>query len=211
MRFVICLAIFCFSVSLALGQVGSQPPAKVNAAAMQDDVKELVKGNNAFAFDLYRQMAQQEKGNFIFSPYSISIALAMVYAGARGETAREMAKVLHFTLPQERLHPSLGELFRTIQGADKKQNYELEIANGLWGAKGLSLDHKFLRVTQTHYQAGFQFVDFAKDAEGARQRINGWVEEQSKKKITELIQKGVIGPNTRMILANAIYLKAAVS
>ena len=131
----------------------------------------------------------------------------MTYAGARGNTAKEMAQTLHFTLDNDRLHPAFGELIRKVRGADKKRNYDLAVANSLWGAKGLSLDPKFVRITQTDYQAGFQLVDFANDPEGARQRINGWVGDQTKKRITELLKKGIVGAYTRLLLVNAVYFK----
>ena len=156
------LALACGQVAghtQAEGTGGGQPGAK-------DDLKAVVEGNNEFAFDLLHQLGQKP-GNKFFSPYSISTALAMTYAGARGNTAKEMAQTLHFTLENERLHPAFGELIRKIQGADKKRNYELAVANSLWGGKsGLSLDPRFLRITQTDYHAGFQFVDFVKDTEG---------------------------------------------
>ena len=171
------------------------------------DMKALVQGNNEFAFDLYKQLSKKE-GNKFFSPYSISTALGMTFAGARGNTAKEMAQTLHFTLDNERLHPASGELIRKIQGADKKRNYELAVANSLWGKTGLSLEPKFLRITQTDYQAGFHHVDFGKDPEGARQTINAWVEDKTNKKIKKLIPPGYIDSATRLVLANAIYFKA---
>ena len=181
---------------------GNQP--KVDPA----DMKALVEGNNEFAFDLYKQLRKKE-GNKFFSPYSISTALGMTFAGARGNTAKEMAQTLHFTLDNERLHPASGELIRKIQGADKKRNYELAVANSLWGNKtGLSLEPKFLRITQIDYQAGFHHVDFGKDPEGARQAINGWVEDKTNKKIENLFPKGAIKDKTRLVLVNAIYFKA---
>ncbi len=180
---------------------GSQP--KVDPA----DMKALVQGNNEFAFDLYKQLSKKE-GNKFFSPYSISTALGMTFAGARGNTAKEMAQTLHFTLDNERLHPASGELIRKIQGADKKRNYELAVANSLWGKTGLSLEPKFLRITQTDYQAGFHFVDFSNDAEDARKSINDWVEDKTNKKIEKLLPKGSITSKTRLVLVNAIYFKA---
>jgi len=172
-----------------------------------DAVPQLARDNNTFACDLYHQLSSKE-GNLFFSPYSISTALAMTYAGARGNTAKEMAQTLHFTLDNERLHPAFGELIRKIQGADMKRNYDLAVANSLWGDKtGLSLDPKFLRITQTDYQAGFQFVDFANDAEGARRRINGWVEDKTNKRIEDVFPIGIIDKSTRLALVNAIYFR----
>lgn len=171
------------------------------------DLGAVVEGNNAFAFDLYRQLAQTP-GNICFSPYSISTALSMTYAGARGNTAEEMAQTLHFALDNERLHPMFGELIRNVQGRDRKRNYELAVANSLWGDKGLALDPIFMRITQTDYQAEFQFVDFAGNAGGARKSINAWVEEKTNKKIEDLIPIGLLQSMTRLVLVNCIYFKA---
>ncbi len=129
----------------------------------------------------------------------------MTYAGARGNTAKQMAQTLHFDLDSKRLHPTFGHLIRLTNEADKKRHYELAVANSLWGDKGLSLNPQFLRLTQTDYQAGFQFADFVSDAEEARRRINGWVEQRTQKKIEELLAKGLINANTRLVLVNAIY------
>ena len=171
------------------------------------DLKALVEGNNEFAFDLYAQLAKKE-GNVFFSPYSISTALGMTYAGARGNTAKEMAKTLHFTLDNDRLHPAFGQLIRKVNGPDKKRNYELTVANSLWGDRtNLTVNPKFLKITQDDYQAGLQLVDFAKDAEGARGTINGWVEDKTNKKIENLLPSGFIERNTRLVLVNAIYFK----
>ena len=82
---------------------------------MPEDVKTVVQGNNEFAWDMYAQLRKDNTGNIVFSPYSISTALAMTYGGARGETEKEMAKVLHFTLGQERLHPAFGQLIGELK------------------------------------------------------------------------------------------------
>jgi serpin B len=207
----ILACVFCFgcSTSSTSGPDKKDPVKPVRSEADEpvvDGMQAVVEGNNQFAFDLYHQLAQKP-GNKFFSPYSISTALAMTYAGARGNTAKEMAQTLHFTLDDEGLHPAFGGLIRKIQGAGKKRSYELAVANSLWGAKGLSLEPTFLRVTQTDYQAGFEVADFVRDPEEARRRINGWVEDQTNKKIEDLFPKGLIDANTRLVLVNAIYFK----
>ena len=183
---------------------------KQDAQTQSKDLAALVEGNNQFALDLYRQLAQKP-GNKFFSPYSLSTALGMTYAGARGNTAKEMAQTLHFTLDNEHLHPMFGELIRKVQGTDKTWKYELAVANSLWGniTSEFRLDPRFLCITRTHYQAGFQFVDFIRDREGARRTINAWVESKTKNKITDFIGKKLIANgNTRLVLVNAIYFKA---
>lgn len=175
--------------------------------AQQQDLAAVVEGNNQFAFDLYRQLSEKP-GNKFFSPYSISTALGMTYVGARGNTAKEMARTLHFSLDNERLHPAFGALIRKIRG-EKERNYELAVANSLWGDKtGFSVDPGFLRITQTDYQADYRLDDFIKDAEGVRRRINGWVEDRTNKKIENLLPMGFVDRGTRLILVNAIYFRA---
>src|ERR1700678_3756977 len=102
----------------------------VHVQAQTKDLATLVEGNNQFALDLYRQLGQKP-GNKFFSPYSISTALGMTYAGAKGQTAKEMASTLHFALETEHLHPAFGDLIRQIQGTDKKREFELATANSL--------------------------------------------------------------------------------
>jgi len=177
--------------------------------AQNMDLATLVEGNTQFALDLYGQLAQKP-GNKFFSPYSISTALGMTYAGARGQTAKEMAHTLHFALENDRLHPAFGELIHQLQGPNKKREFQLTTANSLWGNNtDLKLNAQFLRITQTDYESGFYLVDFINDAEGSRKKINGWVEDKTKDKIKDLLLPGVIKNNTRLVLVNAIFFKGA--
>ena len=95
---------------------------------------EVVQGNNQFAIDIYARLRQQP-GNLFLSPYSLSTALAMTYAGARGETAEQMVKVLHFDVTPDRLHPAFEALIRQVNGG-KGRSYRLSVANALWGREG---------------------------------------------------------------------------
>src|SRR5262249_23545903 len=126
-----------------------------------------------------------------FSPESISTALAMTYAGARGETAEEMAKTLHFTLKSDHLHPAFHTLIEGLSGAGKKRGYLLSVANALWGQKAYSFQRDFLELTRKNYGASMREVDFASDTEAARNSINAWVEKETKDKIKDLLQPGV--------------------
>ena len=180
--------------------VDAGPTVEVSDA----DLKAVVDGNNAFALDLYKKLAEKEAGNILFSPYSISSALAMTYAGARGQTAEQMAKTMHFTLPPERFHPAVGMLDWKIRSADKGQGYEVRSANALWPQRGRQLVPEFLDITRQHYRAGVREVDYARDAEAARRTINGWVEERTKGRIGELLARENVGPATQMVLTNAI-------
>jgi serpin B len=179
------------------------------------DQATLVEGNSAFAFDLYRLLREEEEGNLFYSPYSISLALAMTYAGARGETEREMADALHYALPQDRLHPAFNwldlELGRRGEGAQGKdgEGFQLNIANTLWGQEGYAFRPEFLDALAVNYGAGMQLVDFAGDPEAARLAINDWVSDQTEEQIEDLIPADVIDELTRLVLTNAIYFNAA--
>ena len=174
------------------------------------DVKTLAADSNAFATDLYGRLAAGD-GNLFFSPYSINSALAMTYGGARGETATQMAHVLHFSLPPDQLHPAAGELIKSLENGgavDGKPAYELVVANALWGQKGYPYQPAFLSLLSKNYGAGLEQVDFAQ-AEQVRKQINAWVEKQTRDKIKDLIPAGSLNAQTRLVLTNAIYFKGA--
>jgi len=204
-RYQVC-AFLGLLLAVAAAPVGQAQDGQ--KAPVSEDLKTLVQGNNEFAFDLYARLSD-EKGNIVFSPYSISTALAMTYAGARGKTAKEMAKVLHFMLPQERLHAAFGGLIGDLQKDYKGRPYELTVANALWAQVGYPFGKEFLKFTENNYGAAIRFVDFDANAEQARNTINRWVEEQTRDKIKELVGPADIRPKkTRFVLANAIYFKA---
>lgn len=171
------------------------------------DVKNAAEANNRFALDLYPKLKKGDE-NLFYSPYSISTALAMTYAGARGGTAEEMARTLHFDLPADRLHPAYAQMIRDLNEAGKKGDFQLSVANRLWGQKGEPFLKDFLDLTERNYGAGLSQVDFVGDTEGARKTINDWVEKQTAEKIKELIGQGVLSAATRLVLTNAIYMKA---
>jgi serpin B len=190
------------AVFLGCGAPVEEPPN----AATPADVATLVKGDNAFAFDLYRQLCETNQGNLFLSPYSISGALAMTSAGARGDTLTEMETVLHFP-PQDQLHPAFKALIQQMNGDGKKRGYQLSTANALWSQKGYRFLPEFLRLTKDHYGAGLTEVDFVRDTEGARQTINAWAERETQDKIKELFKPGILTVYTRLVLTNAIYFK----
>jgi serpin B len=174
-----------------------------------ESLASLTQGNRRFAFDLF-QALRDEDGNLFFSPYSISAALAMTYAGASGETAQQMAGTLHFELPDEELHAAFNALDQRRAATDVPADEEplrLEIANSLWAQEGFPFEQEFVDLLARHYGAGLRLVDFVDEAarEQARQAINDWVEQQTEDKIQELIAEGVLTPDTRLVLANAIY------
>jgi serpin B len=165
---------------------------------------EVVEGNNRFAFDLYGRL-RHRPGNLFFSPHSLSTTLAMTYAGARGETAQQMAATLHFSLPPADLHPAFAALDRQLNDG-KGRRYKLAVANALWGQEGEPFLPDFLRLLAENYGAGLRRVDFLSVAQ-ARRTINSWVEEQTGGKIKDLLQPPVPGPDTSLVLTNAIYFK----
>lgn len=176
-----------------------QPDPPPPATALADT-------NAAFAQRLYGKLAATQDKLF-FSPASISTALAMTYAGARGETAAQMAKTLEFTLPPEALHAAFGGLIKELALATGPQGPELRIANRLWGQAGLPIEPAFQSTTQQHYGAGIELVDFKGGSEPARGRINQWVEQQTNGKIKDLMPAGSITGLTRLVLTNAVYFK----
>jgi len=180
----------------------------------QADVPALVNGNTTFAFDLYQALKGQS-GNLFFSPYSISQALAMIYAGARGETEDQIAEALHFNLPEAGLHPSFKSLDRELaqrgqgaQGQDAK-GFRLNVVNALWAQEGYQFVPGFVDLLSENYSAGLQLVDYISAAEQARTTINDWVSQQTEGKIKDLIPAGVLDSLTRLVLTNAIYFNAA--
>ena len=174
----------------------------------QPDLEALVQGNTAFAIELYQLLAREE-GNLFYSPFSISMALAMTYAGASGETASQMQSALQFSLPQEKLHPAFNSLDLALENrTNDEQPFELNITNALWGQSGFDFQPDFLDTLALNYGAGMHLVDYAQ-SETARQQINAWVEEQTKEKIKDLIPEGALNSLNRLVLTNAIYFKAA--
>jgi serpin B len=166
----------------------------------------VVKEENQFATDLYGRLKDKTLGNLFFSPYSVSTALAMTYAGATGETQKQMAEVLHFTVPEQELHQAMARLRENLL-AGMEKGYQLRVANRLWGQQGYGFLPEFLQTTRKFYGAELGVVDFAQKTEATRQEINQWVEKQTEEKIKDLLAPGVLDPQTRLVLTNAIYFK----
>lgn len=178
----------------------------------EEQVAELVRGNNDFAFDLYR--AESEDDNLIFSPYSISLAFSMAYAGARDETEAQMAETLYF-LPQDEQHSAFNALERGISdpGAAKVEGsgtpFRLKVANAAWGKRGYHFEKTYLETLSAHYGAGLRAADF-EHPEKAAGGINEWVSDNTEGRIEDLVPPDAIDPAlTRLILANAVYFKAS--
>lgn len=175
------------------------------------EVQTLVDGNNTFALDVY-QALRSENGNLILSPYSISLALAMTYAGARGETGSQMAQTLHFA-SQDQLHPALNALDLQLKekpvNLDKDQEpLQLNIANAVWVEQTFAFLPEFLDTLARNYGAGVRLADFINQPNQERITINNWVSDQTEDKINDLLPEDSVGPDTHMVLVNAIYFKA---
>ncbi len=170
-------------------------------------------GINKFAYNLYNKIKdspeiKENGGNLFFSPYSISAALGMTYTGARGNTAKEMADVLRLpSLELEKIAAAYGQMQNQLQSNPETSEYQLNIANALWGQKGYGFLPEFLGINKKYFGSGLTEVDFGQH-EKARQIINTWVEKQTQEKIKELLPLGIFDDDlTRLVLTNAIYFK----
>ena len=195
------------SASVARSSLNRQADPAVPA----DDVSSLVAGNNAFALDLYRSV-HSDDGNIAFSPYSLSLALGMTYAGARGNTETQMAQTMHYTLPQDRLHPAINrldlDLVKQSEPSGDEHPLTLKIANAVWAEQTHSFLQDYLDRIAVNYGAGIQLANFINKYEAVRGDINQWVSRQTEDKIKDLIPQGAIDSDTRLVLVNAIYFKA---
>ncbi len=219
----LCLAVLVAGLA-GCGWLWSNPPSddsvaqsnvprdlhpNVNEAALAD----LSSGNGAFAFDLYARLADGD-GNLFFSPFSISSALAMTYAGARNATETQMAGALHFTLGQSTLHPAFNavdlefETRNTLAEPYKGKGFELDMVNAVWGQRGFPFSAAYLTTLAANYGAGLRLADFSGDPEGSRFDINNWVSGATHARIQDLLPPGSVSNMTRLILTNAVYFKA---
>jgi serpin B len=187
---------------------------EVRAMDSADSATALVQGNTDFALDLYGRICQGE-GNQFLSPFSISCALAMTYAGAQEETALQMARTLHFKLPPEKLHPAFHKLITELHGrstvatgSKEPAAVELLTANAIWSQSGERVLPEFQKRIEMDYQGALYPVNFRDEAQAARTTINTWVEEQTKGKIKDLLKSEQVDSHTLLILTNAIYFKA---
>jgi serpin B len=211
LNMLITLTLLAAGCSPKTAVAQSQVARDKRPATTPQDVAQVVAGNSAFAFDLYQNL-RLEPGNLFFSPYSISSALAMTYAGARGDTQAQMARTLHYPLGQDGLHPAFNALDLDLNtagsGADKA-SFTLRSVNSLWAEQDYKFLPAFLDMLGRNYGAGLRLVDY-KDSthrEQARLAINDWVKTATANKIPALIDQGVLDENTRLVLANAIYFK----
>jgi len=195
-------------------EIAKSDKQRLTPAASRQQLEQLAQNNAAFAVELL-QALESPAGNLFYSPHSISIALAMTYAGARGSTEAEMAKVLHYAAPQSALHDSFNALdqerAKRGQGAAGKDGgkFQLKIVNAVWGRKGEAFLPDYLDVLAQYDGAGMRLMNFADQPEDCRQTINDWVAQETEDRILDLVPKGEIRSDTRLVLTNAIYFNAA--
>jgi len=225
--FVICSLLLLTACSGIVEPTETPPPqnnetySKSNLAretspdVSTDIIQQLANDNTAFALNFYDQVRDDE-GNIIFSPISLSLALAMTLAGAETTTEVAMMETLQFSLPEDDLYPAFNALLLAINQSEQENleknensNFHLNIANSIWAQSGYNYKQAFLDILAENFGAGVYNVNFKQAPEDAREAINQWVEEETQEKIKELIPSGAISDLTRLVLANAIYFKGA--
>jgi len=184
----------------------------VSPDASPEEQEKLIAGNTAFAFDLYAKITDSSQ-NIIYSPYSISLAMAMVWGGAENNTADEMAGVFHFSLTEERFHPAFNAVdldlrSREYTDAETGAKLKLTIANSFWGQRDYHFLNSYLDLLALNYGAGIYLLDFMSSPDKCTGIINGWIEEKTEGLIKDAIPIDTITTDTRLVLANTIYFYA---
>ncbi|XP_053286061.1 leukocyte elastase inhibitor [Pleuronectes platessa] len=190
-----------------MGGGGSTNSYSYNSGSNQS-FSRPVRSSNQIGGDvqLFRNLSHANpSGNMLVSPLSITSALAMVYLGARGDTADQMEKALSFQ-HGEAVHAKFKKLIEDINSPSK--SYILKTANRLYGEKTAMFLTQYLEAMPKYDQADLKTVDFIGAAEASRKEINTWVEQQTDNKIKDLLKPGIVSEGTRLVLVNAIYLKA---
>ena len=183
----------------------------------ETDLDTMINGFGDFTFDFYRKVIEDESAqskNIFFSTYSIENALAMTWAGARNNTAVEMADALHLALPAETFHPTLNALNVDINSRDDQipssgDAFQMNVVNAIWSRIGYPFLPTFLDIIAQNYNAGIRTLDFVGEPDVSRQIINQWVEDQTNEKIKDLLPENSISASTALVLTNAIYFKAS--
>lgn len=171
-------------------------------------VEVLTQGHTKFAIDLYKKLSEDpdKAGENIFiSPLSVSTAFGLAYAGAKGETAQEMASVLHYILPEEQLHPTMGTLIKTVE--DDTEGQLFQMANALFVNQDTVLEPDYLALTKASYEAEDTRVDFKNQPKQAIETINDWVKDRTHGLIPKTLSYTKDTRKTRNVMVNTAYLK----
>ncbi|MDO4550934.1 MAG: serpin family protein [Planctomycetia bacterium] len=184
-----------------------QEPAHAKGEEVQ--LNGITKSSQEFSFDLYRQLAKEvkENENLFFSPTSIHVTLAMTAAGAENNTKKQMQDVLHLANFGKKEYSGFADLMKSLTAPSEE--YQLSLANRLWGEKQYTFLPEYLDVAKTSFLAPLESMDFSGNPEKSRKVINAWVEEQTQEKIKDLLKPGVINSATRLVLTNAVYFKGS--
>jgi len=210
------LLIIALSLLLAVSVVACGPASimsdedrELSPQVSENQLAALLQGNGDFALSLYNILKNENSGNLFYSPYSISLMMAMAYAGARGETEQQMAAAMEFNLSQAELHAAFNYLaLQLAQRTSEDANFKLDVVDDIWGQKDYPFLQGYLDILAQNYGAGLKELDYINDPEGARQIINDYIYEQTNQLIKDLIPEGSIDTLTRLVLTNAIYFKA---
>jgi len=195
---------------------GADEPTGNGPAVDEAALSELARDNAAFALDLHGALADAEGGNLFLSPYSVSAALAMVYAGARGETETRMRETLRYASGED-VHPAFAGLRDALESRataerpiedEEVDAFRLAIASAVWGRGDYPFAGSYLDLLEEYYGAGLRRAAFADDPGGARDRINEWVAGETNEQIEDLLPEGALDPSTVLVLANAVYFAA---
>jgi len=189
------------------GEVAEARSDAERIAVAAGDAAPAALATERFGIELHRVLAaRQPAGNVVTSPVSIGLALTMALAGARGATASELAAALHADDPAG-IHRSANALIAELD-ARTRDDQALAIASSLWGQRGTSFDAAFLDLLAAEYGAGLQLVDYRADADGARRRINEWVDDRTQGRVPALLAPGTLSAEARLTLVNAIHMTA---
>jgi serpin B len=215
----------CTALSTGPKKLGEQAQPGIAPDVDDETLSELARETNDLAFDLYGELTEANPGeNLLVSPVSVTTALSMAYAGARGETREQMREALHYTLDGETHHGAFNALQRELNargdGIDEEDipddfdsdddpvPFQLNLVNAVWGQEEFPFRDSYLDVLEDHYGGGLRKVDYKSDPEAARKEINDWVANRTVGRITDLFPADSITIDTRLVLANALYFKA---
>ena len=203
-RKIIILILLSILTLLCVGCIeNSTVNAKTTTNAESVEDYDIAAANNAFAFDMYSMVKSGDEKNVFFSPHSIFTAMAICYDGAGGTTKEQIANVFYFPLDKTILEVRLGEVIDEINS--ETGDYELKTANALWIEKSYPIKEQYIFNAENYYSGKVTKLNFVGQPEESKDTINDWVEEKTNDKIKDLIPDGLITPNTRLVITNAIY------
>ncbi|MBN3033990.1 MAG: serpin family protein [Bacteroidales bacterium] len=185
------------ALSLALQSQGQEPDQTITCSEQV----------NHFGLELFREISH-DSGNMVFSPLSISAAMAMVYAGSRGHTAQEISRVLHYNPEMDTFRVEYPAFLKQL-GKDDFALNRFEMVHSAWPQTGYDFLPGYIDFLDASFEAEINHVDYhtTESREQAIHRINGWVDQATQGKIPQLLSPGLLSPETRLVLTNAVYFK----